>query len=307
MASETLAGRLLVATPVLGDPNFRRTVVLIVEHESEQGTLGVVLNRPTKLPVGQVLEPWTELATDPSVVFTGGPVAPNSALALAHVPGTDEPEGWHPLDGAPAMTRLGLVDLDVAARPARRDDRLAAGLRGLRRLECRAAPGGDRGGRLVRGARRAIRRVLRRARAAMAGRAAPPGRRACLRGDVSRRPRPELDSPDVSETEVLPQQDTRVHEDVRPDTSHGDGDHERFAHYVQKDKIVDSSVMGTPLVALCGKVWVPSRDPKRYPVCPTCKEIYEHLPSGDGGDGGDESPACPCQQMPARAGSISAS
>ena len=85
---------------------------------------------------------------------------------------------------------------------------------------------------------------------------------------------------DVSETEVLPEQETRVQEDVRPDLSHGDGDHERFAHYVQKNKIVESSVMGTPLVALCGKVWVPSRDPKRYPVCPTCKEIYEGLPPG---------------------------
>ena len=114
IASDALTGRLLVATPLLGDPNFRRTVVLIVEHEPEQGTLGVVLNRPTEVPVGQVLEPWTELATDPSVVFTGGPVSPNSALALALVPGTDEPVGWHPLDGgAPAMTRLGLVDLDA--------------------------------------------------------------------------------------------------------------------------------------------------------------------------------------------------
>jgi putative transcriptional regulator len=114
MASQALAGRLLVATPILGDPNFRRTVVLVVEHEVEQGTLGVVLNRPTKVPVGQVLEPWTELATSPSVVFSGGPVAPNSALALAHVPGTDEPVGWHPLEGsAPAMARLGLVDLDA--------------------------------------------------------------------------------------------------------------------------------------------------------------------------------------------------
>ena len=112
MASEVLAGRLLVATPMLGDPNFRRTVVLVVEHEPEQGTLGVVLNRPTKVPVGQVLEPWTELATDPSVVFTGGPVSPTSALALAHVPGTDEPVGWHPLEG-PAVARLGLVDLDA--------------------------------------------------------------------------------------------------------------------------------------------------------------------------------------------------
>ena len=113
MPSEAQAGRLLVATPVLGDPNFRRTVVLIVEHEAEQGTLGVVLNRPTQVPVGQVLESWTELATDPSVVFNGGPVAPTSALALAHVPGTDEPVGWQPLDGAPAMTPLGLVDLDA--------------------------------------------------------------------------------------------------------------------------------------------------------------------------------------------------
>jgi putative transcriptional regulator len=113
IAPDALAGRLLVATPMLGDPNFRRTVVLVVEHESEQGTLGVVLNRPTKIPVGQVLEPWTDLATNPSVVFSGGPVATSSALALALVPGSDEPIGWHPLDGAPAVARLGLVDLDA--------------------------------------------------------------------------------------------------------------------------------------------------------------------------------------------------
>jgi len=113
IAPDSLAGRLLVATPVLSDPNFRRTVVLVVEHEAEQGTLGVVLNRPTRVLVDQVLEPWTDLATSPSVVFSGGPVAPNSALALALVPGTDEPVGWHPLDGAPAMARLGLVDLDA--------------------------------------------------------------------------------------------------------------------------------------------------------------------------------------------------
>src|ERR1700723_2895584 len=182
MASDALTGRLLVATPLLGDPNFRRTVVLIVEHEPEQGTLGVVLNRPTQVPVGQVLEPWTELTTDPSVVFSGGPVSPNSALAIALVPGTDEPVGWHPLDGgAPAMTRLGLVGLDAPPR-----GRLAAGLRGLRRLERRPAPGRDRGGGVVRGARRAGRRVQRRAGPAVARRPAPPGRRTRLRGHVSR-------------------------------------------------------------------------------------------------------------------------
>jgi putative transcriptional regulator len=113
MGSDPKAGRLLVATPLLGDPNFKRAVVLIVEHEDEEGTLGIVLNRPTTIGLSQVLEQWTELATDPSVVFRGGPVAPTSALALALVPGKDEPEGWRALDGAPALARLGLLDLDA--------------------------------------------------------------------------------------------------------------------------------------------------------------------------------------------------
>jgi Protein of unknown function (DUF3039) len=81
-------------------------------------------------------------------------------------------------------------------------------------------------------------------------------------------------------TEVLPGSSTRLDEDVRPDLSFGDGDHERFAHYVDKDKIVDSAVLGTAVVAICGKVWVPSRDPKKFPVCPECKEIYETMPEG---------------------------
>jgi hypothetical protein len=75
--------------------------------------------------------------------------------------------------------------------------------------------------------------------------------------------------------------DVRQDADVRPDLSFGDGDHERFAHYVDKDKIVDSAVTGTPVVALCGKVWVPSRDPKKFPVCPDCQRIYESLPEGE--------------------------
>ncbi|WP_329253052.1 YqgE/AlgH family protein [Actinoallomurus sp. NBC_01490] len=108
-----IAGRLLVATPRLADPNFRRSVVLLVEHEEEGGTLGVVLNRPTEVPVEQVLPPWSEMVTGPSVVFQGGPVALDSALALAHVPGTDEPLGWRALNGSPAVARIGLVDLDA--------------------------------------------------------------------------------------------------------------------------------------------------------------------------------------------------
>ena len=113
MQEAARAGELLVATPLLGDPNFRRTVVLVVEHEPGEGTLGVVLNRPTEVSVRQVLEPWTELATGPSVVFTGGPVSPTSALALALARGDGEPLGWRPLEGGPRMSRLGLVDLEA--------------------------------------------------------------------------------------------------------------------------------------------------------------------------------------------------
>jgi hypothetical protein len=79
----------------------------------------------------------------------------------------------------------------------------------------------------------------------------------------------------VSDTKVLPEADST------PDLSHGDGDRERFAHYVLKDKIMESAVEGNACIALCGKVWVPSRDPGRFPVCPECKEIYEGMESGD--------------------------
>lgn len=53
------------------------------------------------------------------------------------------------------------------------------------------------------------------------------------------------------------------------------GDAERFAHYVKKDKIMESALSGEPVIALCGKVWVPGRDPQRFPVCPACKEIID--------------------------------
>jgi len=70
---------------------------------------------------------------------------------------------------------------------------------------------------------------------------------------------------------------TKLEEKVHLDQ----GDHERFSHYVQKSKIVESAVLGSAVVALCGKVWTPSRDPQKFPVCPTCKEIYEGLNPGD--------------------------
>lgn len=75
-------------------------------------------------------------------------------------------------------------------------------------------------------------------------------------------------------------EDTRVDEDRRVVPT-DDGDHERFSHYVAKDKLTDAMINGTPVIALCGKVWVPSRDPERYPVCPECKDIWENLRKGD--------------------------
>ncbi|HTS98210.1 MAG TPA: YqgE/AlgH family protein [Streptosporangiaceae bacterium] len=126
MEAESLSGQLLVATPLLGDPNFRRTVILIVEDEPEEGTLGVVLNRPTDVEVGQVLESWTDLVTGPSVVFKGGPVSPNSALALALARGDDEPLGWRSLDGSSLTARIGLVDLEAPP------ELLAGGITSLR-------------------------------------------------------------------------------------------------------------------------------------------------------------------------------
>jgi putative transcriptional regulator len=79
---QTTVGKLLIAEPMLGDPNFDRTVVLMIEHRTE-GALGVVLNRPSDLEVGAVLEEWADLAAAPSVLYFGGPVEPNGVLALA--------------------------------------------------------------------------------------------------------------------------------------------------------------------------------------------------------------------------------
>jgi hypothetical protein len=67
---------------------------------------------------------------------------------------------------------------------------------------------------------------------------------------------------------------------TRPDLQDDDGGHDRYSHYVKKEKIVESAVTGKPVRALCGKKWIPSRDPEKYPICPVCKEIYEGLPRG---------------------------
>lgn len=102
------AGMLLVATPTLLDPNFAGTVVLLLDVD-EEGVLGVVLNRPSPVPVGEVLAGWSDTLTEPGVVFQGGPVGRDSALAIGRLRDPAEaPVGFRPIvDG------LGLVDLDT--------------------------------------------------------------------------------------------------------------------------------------------------------------------------------------------------
>lgn len=81
---------------------------------------------------------------------------------------------------------------------------------------------------------------------------------------------------------------TQTVQDERTDVRPEDGDHERFSHYVPKDKLTEAMVNGTPCIALCGKVWVPSRDPQRFPVCPACKEVWSKMSGDDGADSGSD-------------------
>jgi putative transcriptional regulator len=107
---ESLRGKLLVANPVLFDANFHRTVVFMLEH-TEEGAVGVVLNRPTATPVDELIPAWARHAGPPAVVFIGGPVEPDGAIGLAHaeitdVDGAGMVDGWTPIPNG-----LGTVDL----------------------------------------------------------------------------------------------------------------------------------------------------------------------------------------------------
>jgi putative transcriptional regulator len=106
--TEVRAGMLLVATPALLDPNFADTVVLLLDVDDD-GALGVVLNRPSGIRVADVLEDWGDAVDEPDVLFQGGPVSTQAALALARVRSEDDtPIGFRTVEGP-----LGLVDLDT--------------------------------------------------------------------------------------------------------------------------------------------------------------------------------------------------
>ena len=103
-------GSLLIASAMLVDPNFSRCVILVLDSDPN-GSLGVILNRPSEVPVGEVLTPWQDVTSEPGVLFRGGPVELNAALAVGSLrggpDGADTPAGWRPLTGS-----LGIVDLD---------------------------------------------------------------------------------------------------------------------------------------------------------------------------------------------------
>jgi putative transcriptional regulator len=110
MVDVSLAGALLVASPSLDDPNFTRTVILLLDHDSE-GALGVVLNRPSAIAAGDALPRWADAASEPAVVHLGGPVTPEAVVCLGRIRQRDAglaPQGWTPLAGA-----VGAVDLDT--------------------------------------------------------------------------------------------------------------------------------------------------------------------------------------------------
>lgn len=99
-------GRHLLASPALTDPNFDRAVVFMLEH-GDEGALGVVLNRPSELPVAGTIDDWKDLSPEPSVIFVGGPVSSSSVIALATQPTDQSSHHWNPV-----ALGLGTVDLD---------------------------------------------------------------------------------------------------------------------------------------------------------------------------------------------------
>ncbi|MGL5808341.1 MAG: YqgE/AlgH family protein [Nocardioides sp.] len=114
-------GMLLVATPALLDPNFAGSVVLLIEAD-DSGALGVILNRPSMLPVGGVLESWAGQVSDPEVLFKGGPVGADGALAVGRLADpAAEPVGFKGVSPG-----WGLVDLDTPV------DLVAGAFSGLR-------------------------------------------------------------------------------------------------------------------------------------------------------------------------------
>lgn len=102
--AESLAGKLLVSNPLMADPNFYRTVVLMLE-DGDEGSMGLVLNRPSAELVGQHLPVWADTVAPPDLIFVGGPVTPDIAIGVGVAP-VITTEDWSPVVGD-----VGLIDV----------------------------------------------------------------------------------------------------------------------------------------------------------------------------------------------------
>ncbi|HEY3834255.1 MAG TPA: YqgE/AlgH family protein [Acidimicrobiia bacterium] len=103
-------GKLLVAAPALLDPNFDRTVILMLEHNAE-GALGLVLNRPSDVDVAEGFEAWVDWSRPPACLFVGGPVQPEAAFCVALL-GADDVRTTAAEGLAPIVARLAVADLE---------------------------------------------------------------------------------------------------------------------------------------------------------------------------------------------------
>jgi putative transcriptional regulator len=115
---QPMTGRLLVAAPMLQEDSFRRSVVFVVDDAAD-GTLGVILNRPLGMAVDEVVTDWGAYASEPAVMFSGGPVGLGSGIALGAAGPGGPPPGWSPLEGLDphlGLDGIGVVDLDGPAR-----------------------------------------------------------------------------------------------------------------------------------------------------------------------------------------------
>ena len=104
---ESLAGKLLVSSPALLDPNFRRTVVLVTHHD-EDGAMGLVLTRPSDVRVADAVPELASLPCADDVVHVGGPVQPEAIMALAEFDDADDAV-------APVIGSIGFMPAGAAA------------------------------------------------------------------------------------------------------------------------------------------------------------------------------------------------
>lgn len=127
-APDDLTGHLLIATPLIGDPNFGRTVLFVIEHNAE-GSLAVVVNRMTDATVSETLPSWDQKVAAPAMMFDGGPVGESSIVALAISETIDE-EALEPIAGLPSVHTVDLDSDSVITQALVTTMRLFAGYAG---------------------------------------------------------------------------------------------------------------------------------------------------------------------------------